>query len=130
MKLANIIPAIQERRLLNLSVSSDPLTRTVTGYTTPQEEFSKLWIRAVGVPEQTPNLGESLDAMMPVGEDGSSTKGAEVETKKHKQLCNNPSNWRSKGLEDWEALPSQGNGTGRFHQDKISYSWLADPAAV
>jgi hypothetical protein len=96
----------------------------------PQEEFSKLWIRAVGVPEQTPKLGESLDAMMPVGEDGSSTKGAEVETKKHKQLWNNPSNWRSKGLEDWEALPSQGNETGRFHQDKISYCWLADPAAL
>lgn len=130
VKLAKMIPAIQARRLFNLSVSSDPLTRAVTEYTMPQEEFSKLWIRAGRVPEQTPKLGESLDAMAPVGEDGSSTKGAEVEPKKHKQLCKNPSNWRSKGFEDWAALPNQGNGTGMFHQDKINNSWLADPAAV
>lgn len=114
MRLAKLIPRIRVKRICRLASSADYWTRLVTVKTVGRSVWTRLWQQVGGDPLKVPDLAN----LAPDGGSDAARGAPEL------------GNWRQEEMKAWMALRVQGVGAGLFRDDRLSNSWLADPAKV
>lgn len=119
--MEKLIPSIRIWRIQQVANSNDAQIRNLLHSSAMQTHFEKLWVKAGGVPKNTPDLSQIRTPIFEAGRlENESPMSLPPSKICYPVLCD----WRKEEIRWWIKLPVRGKGIECFQSDKISNTWL------